>query len=181
MKAATIQAFFSELAVIEKKAGVVSNIGGRILNVAQAGVRSMGSTARAAPTWAQGHVQGSIRNLGNTVHAFGTPIQSAKAGLKMTTKDFKNLGPGMKALMLGGAGMDAYEALAKNDPTGKGRGRVERVGASVGSQVGGLIGTPFGITGGVAAGLIGRKIGGTVGKIGDAVRGYKKPLPATGV
>lgn len=168
MNAATIQAFFNELSSMEKKAGIVSNIGTKILRTAKAGVK-------AAPGWAKNEAQGSIRNLGNTVGAFATPGQSIANGWKATTKDFGKMSPAMKALMIGGVGLDAHEALAKKDPTGQNRGRVERVGASVGSQVGGLIGTPFGITGGVAGGLIGRKIGGTVGKLGDKARGYKKP------
>lgn len=174
MNPATLQAFFNELGNIEKKASVISNVGGRILNVAKAGVKGV----QATPGFLQHHAKDTVKNVSGAIGAFGAPTESIRKGWNMTTKDFGKMSLPMKSLMAGGIALDAHEALAKNDPTGQGRGRVQRVGASVGSQVGGLIGTPFGVSGSVAAGLIGRKIGGTVGKAGDAIRGYKKPQNA---
>lgn len=181
MNAVTINAFFDELLVLEKQAGVVSNLGTKILRTAKAGVKAVPGVVKGAPAWAGKHAKETVQNLGNSISAFGTPVESLKKGWKATTTDLRSMPNWQRALMVGGVVADGHEALAKKDPTGHDRGRVERVGASVGSQVGGLIGTPFGATGGLAAGLIGRKIGGTVGKLGDFARGYKKPLPAAPV
>lgn len=166
MNAISLQAFFDELGAMQKEAGIVANLGTKMLHVAKGGAR-----------WGAGKTQGSIKNLGNSIAAFSTPVDSVKRGWKATTTDFKTLKPWQKLGLPVGLALDAAEAAPKEDPLKQGRGRVERVGGAIGSQVGGLIGTPFGLTGGIAAGLIGKKIGGTVGKVGDHLRGYKKPAP----
>lgn len=162
MHAASISAFFDELGHI-KTAGLMANVGMKILH-----------TAKALPRNIQQGAKGSIENAGKAVGAFSTPIKSLKEGARFTVKDFRSMGKVQKGLMGVGLVGSAHEALAKNDPLGKGRGRAERVGAAIGDQVGGLVGAPFGITGGIVAGQIGRKAGGTVGKGVDLMRKHHK-------
>lgn len=173
MNVATYLSFFDELEHI-KTAGLLQNVGMRIATKAKALPRAAMNMTKAAP----GELGGSIQNAGKAVGAFGTPVQSLKAGWKSTVTDFGKMDPKLKALMGLGLVAGGHEALSKTDPMGAGRGRGERVGAVVGDQLGGLIGSPFGFGGGVAGGLVGRKAGGLVGKGVDLARGYKKPMPA---
>ena len=165
MNTATYLAFVDELEKIAttKEAGLLRDIGMRI-------AKSSGNAARAA----RAGVQGGIQNAGNAVSAFSTPIDSLKRGLKASTTDFKSMGKMQKGLMGVGLLASGHEALAKNDPLGQGRGRIERASTAVGDQLGGLIGTPFGIAGGFVAGQIGRKAGSVVGKGIEAVRQSRK-------
>lgn len=168
MHAATLNGLFDELEKM-KTAGILSNVGTKILN-----------TAKSLPRNLKNGVQGSIQNAGKAVGSFATPIQSLKDGANFTVKDFKSMGKVQKGLMGFGLAASAHEALSKNDPLNKGRGRAERVGAAIGDQVGGLMGAPFGITGGIVAGQIGRKAGGMVGKGVGLLRSRPKdPAPPT--
>lgn len=162
MKTATYLAFLDELEKISfaKEASFMTNLGTRIVNTAKAAPRAIGGFAKSLP----GHARTGIQQAGQAVSAFGTPIESLKRGVTMTTKDFHSMSPAMKALMGIGLVGSAHEALSKTDPLGQGRERPERVGAAIGDQVGGLIGTPFGVAGSLVAGQIGRKAGGLVGK-----------------
>lgn len=159
----------------EKTAGLMTNLGTKILTKAKSLPRTALNAAKSLP----GHARGSIQNAGSAVSAFSTPVDSFKKGLKMTTKDFGSMSKSQKGLLAVGLAGSTHEAVAKEDPLGKGRGRIERVATSVGDQLGGIIGTPFGITGGVVAGQIGRKAGSLVGRGAEAVqRSFKKPQPA---
>ncbi len=164
MNEITVLAFFDEIVKI-KEAGILRDVGMRIL-----------TKAKALP----GAAAGAIDNAGKAVSSFSTPVDSLKRGWRMTTQDFGNMSGGQKGLLALGLMGSGHEALAKEDPLGQGRGRVERISTAVGDQLGGIIGTPFGITGGIVAGQIGRKAGSIVGKGLTAVgRSLKKPQPAS--
>lgn len=152
--------FLKPRAPKEKQSSMMRDLGTRIV-----------AGAKAAPRV----LQGGIENAGKAVGAFATPVQSAKAGWKMSVTDFKKMGPGMKALMGLGLVSSAAEIAPKNDPMGSGRSRLNRGITGVGDQVGGLIGAPFGLAGGLVGSQVGRKAGGLVGKGVDRLRGYQAP------
>lgn len=174
MNSATYLAFFDEMEKI-KEAGLLRDIGMRIVRTAKAAPGAAVQGMKSIP----GHVRGSIQNAGSTISAFGTPIDSFKKGWKATTTDFHQMGRGQKALLAMGFAGSAHEALAKNDPLGQGRGRIERAATAVGDQLGGIVGTPFGITGGIVGGQIGRKAGKAVGKGIQLLVPKKSQPPAT--
>lgn len=76
--------------------------------------------------------------------------------------------PGAKALTLAGAIPTAMDALKKEDPTGRGRGRLERAAGAAGNILGGLAGSGFAmrrgngmllnLAGGIGGGLLGEKL-----------------------
>ncbi len=150
MNATTFLAFQDEIAKIalSKSAGLLRDVGTRIIS----------------------STKGGIRNVGNSIGAYATPVESFKRGWKATTTDFGSMSKAQKGLMAVGLATGGHEALSKNDPLGKNRGRIERIGAVAGDQLGGIVGAPFGLAGGMAAGLVGRKIGGTIGKGIDKIR-----------
>lgn len=173
MSPATYLAFFDELRQI-KTAGLLQNVGMRIATTAKSAPRVALNYVKAVP----GEIGGGIQNAGKGIGAFGTPVQSLKAGWRTSVSDFGKMDPTMKALMGFGLLTSGHEAISKDDPIpGKNRGRVERVGAAVGDQVGGLMGSPFGFGGSAAASMVGRKAGGLAGKGVDLIRGRKKPTP----
>lgn len=158
----------------KKQAGLIQNLGTRIVSGVRAAPKVVADAVRATP----GAVQGGIQNAGKAVGAFATPLQSAKAGWKMSVTDFKQMKPWMKGLMGLGLVSSAVEVGSKNDPMGQGRSRLNRGITAAGDQVGGLIGTPFGLAGGLVGGQIGRKAGGLVGKGVDRLRGYQAQQPS---
>jgi len=143
-------------------------------------------------------------NIGNTLKGFTTPVQSMKQGwnlggwtqgqeartmmgakmpvgrLGQNWAKGKGIGrhlPGSKALTVGTSAMLLPGALKKNDPSGKGESRAQRIGRLVGSTAGSLIGTPFHLSGTLAGGILGEQAGNLAGKVVNKVTGYKKPTP----
>lgn len=139
-----------------KSAGILRNVGTPIVNTA----RRVAGTA-----------SGMVRNLGNTITASSTPIESMKKGLKWTVST-STQGKGLGRAFNVGTGLvlPAYQAavgvknLGKSDEESGGQGRGERLGRLVGGIGGGLIGAPHGFTGGMAGGIGGEYLAGKVGK-----------------
>lgn len=124
------------------------------------------------------------RDTGYAVASLRRPVKAVKDGwsaghrhgMGWTWSKGRHAGkylPGGKTLTVGFGAATAPEAFKKEDPTGQGRSRSERVGKWVGEQVGGLAGTRYGLTGGMAAGTAGSVAGETLGK---AVGKAKKVL-----
>lgn len=129
-----------------------------------------GDFAAKAGKWMAKSINTSAKNVGKTVRDFRTPIKSMKAGWHSDNRFGK-------ALTLGAAGMDAHDALRKEDPTGQNRGRGQRVGAAIGNTAGGLIGLRHGMfSGGIAGSALGSAIGGGVGRVGDRVARVRRPV-----
>lgn len=121
---------------------------------------------------------GVAKNVGGTAKAFKTPIESTKRGWHgigpegtpvpgagwmgsgEAFKASKHLPVGAKSLTVAGGVLGAPDAFAKEDLTGRGRGRIERTARWMGGNVGGVIGSPFGMSGAIAGGLAGEAIGG---------------------
>lgn len=125
----------------------------------------------AGPMW-----NGMRANAHNTIKGMFRPVDSMKKGWKYTVGDWNSgsmLGKGMMAF---GAAAGLPEAVKREDPTGQGRSRVQRISRYVGSQAGGLMAAPFGFTGNVIGSIAGEAVGGAVGKTVDKVRGYR-PRP----
>lgn len=119
------------------------------------------------------YAAGIGKNVMETAKAFKTPVQSAKRGWHGIGPDgkkvpgadwggakYKKLPVGAKSLTVAGGILGAPDAFAKEDPTGAGRGRLERTARWMGGNVGGVIGSPFGMSGAIAGGLAGEMIGG---------------------
>lgn len=85
----------------------------------------------------------------------------------------KHLPVGPKSLTVAGAALGANEARKKEDPSGKGRSRAERVGGVVGGTIGGIAGGAMGLPGAIATGVGGEYLG---ARIGRAIKG-RKPAP----
>jgi hypothetical protein len=136
-----------------------ASVGGWAAGKAQNAAKYLRSLPHAIP-----------RNVGNTVKGFANPVASMRKGWHSDN----NLG---RALTVGFAGMDAMDAMKKNDPSGRGRGRAERVGAAIGNTAGGLVGLPHGtFSGGAVGSAIGSYVGGKAGRMVDgAVKVVRKP------
>jgi hypothetical protein len=129
--------------------------------------------------------KGIAKNFVNTVEAAKTPVKSFKKGWHFGSepgesgwmlgkgKVTKYLPLGPKALTVGSAALGAPDAFAKNDPSGQGRSKLERMSRWTGSNIGGIIGAPFGLTGAFAGGAMGEMAGAGAAKVVDRIRGYK--------
>lgn len=116
-------------------------------------------------------------DMGGIIRDAGRPIDSLKRAWNHPDNSMLN-----KGLLAVGTYQGARSAMSKEDPEGKGRSRVQRVGRLVGGTAAGLISLPHarglgGLPAGIAAGMAGEAIGGGVGKVIDKARGYKAPLP----
>ena len=87
----------------------------------------------------------------------------------------KHLPVGNKSLTVGFGALQAKDAIKKEDPTGQGRSRAERMGSLVGGTAAGLAGMNMGLVGGMATGIGGDIVGGKLGKL---VGGKRRPPPA---
>jgi len=127
-----------------------------------------GFLARAAQN-AKGDFVGLAKSL-------KTPVKSLKEAFR---ENYMNLRTGNKidkwkafnAGMLGlSTAQGAHAALKKEDPTGQGRSRSERVGALVGGTTAGLLTLPhtrfaLGLPVAIAGGMAGESVGGRIGRM----------------
>jgi hypothetical protein len=146
----TLNGFSDELAGIIKSSGVLRNVGQRIVS---------GSRAVAS-------------DVGGALSAFNTPVQSLKSGAK---EMFSTKHPFTAAMNVGLAALGAPEAFAKDDPTGAGRSRANRVASYTGNQLGSIMTTRQGFAGSLVGGMVGGKAGSIVGNSIDKVRNRIKP------
>lgn len=138
-------------------------------------VAGLGSWAKTLPTRLREDAVGTIKDVRH-------PIQGIKKGWRTQTG---TMGVASKALFGLGAYSGGKAALAKDDPSGKGRSKVERTGRFLGSTALGVIGLSHyralgGIPVGIAAGIAGEEVGGLGGKVVDKIRGYR-PQTAVGL
>lgn len=77
----------------------------------------------------------------------------------------KYLPVGEKSLTLGSAAALAPSALRKEDPSGSGRSRLERVGALAGGTLAGIAGARAGLIPSIAVGMGGEYLGGRAGRL----------------
>lgn len=85
----------------------------------------------------------------------------------------KHLPVGPKALTVGFGALQAKDALKKEDPSGQGRSRAERLGSTIGGTAAGIAGGAMGIPGAIATGIAGDYLGGRAGRL---IKG-RKPVP----
>jgi hypothetical protein len=139
---------------------------------------NVGTTITHSGKWMGGHLAGAGKNIGSTLQkTFTNPVQAAKAGFNWSKKDLAGH-PINTALTVGGTAMGVNDLRKKQDPTGRDRGRLERVGDFAGQTAGGLIGAPHGITGGIAGSIVGGKILGGAGKVADKAVSLVRRKPA---
>jgi len=86
----------------------------------------------------------------------------------------KHLPVGPKALTVGFGALGAKDALKKEDESGQGRSRAERMGSVIGGTAAGIAGGAMGLPGAVATGIAGDYLGGRAGR---AIKG-RTPKPA---
>lgn len=84
----------------------------------------------------------------------------------------KHLPVGMKSLTVGGAAATAPEAFKKEDSSGRGRSRMERIGGWAAGTAGGLATMNRGMIGGIAGTMGAERAGSAIGR---AVAGRRKP------
>lgn len=171
MTPAMLHAFRLELESIEKHAAFLQNVGTNIGNTLKGFTTPVQSLKKGWEVggWSQG---GESRNM----LAAGLPV-GARGKNWAGGKGIGRHLPGGKALTVATGLMMAPEALKKEDPTGRGRSRAERIGSFIGNQAGGLIGTPYGLSGAIAGSLVGEGAGKVVGKAFNKITGKKKKKP----
>lgn len=172
MNPVSIQAFFDELSVMEKDAGVISDLGTKILRKAGPAARAVGRYMHKG--WNTG---------GNATGRFqgwmgaGREAASGRAGKAFETVSSlggltRYLPVGPKSLTVGFGALGANNALKKEDPAGQGRSRTERIGSLIGGTAAGIAGGNMGILGSMATGIAGDYVG---GRIGRAISKRKPP------
>lgn len=178
----SLSAFVDELELI-KEASILHNVGTAVRN-SLGKMRSSIATAphrtaewmRAAPgrsaAWAKaqpGEIAGAVKD-----HA--SPLQ------KMRESWNESKWVGMKGMTVAGGALEAQQALPKEDPEGRGRGRWQRgLGAAVGTASG-LVTMRRGfipsLSTGLAAGYLGGKVGKGIDKLTKKKTDQPPPVPA---
>lgn len=105
--------------------------------------------------------------LGSGYQAKPTDSMFSKAfeGVTSLGGTTKYLPVGPKAMTVGFTGMALPGAVSKEDPTGEGRSRAERVGSLAGGTVAGLASAKMGLVPAIAAGMGGDFVGGRAGRL----------------
>lgn len=146
-------------------------------------ISSLGSMASSAGKWMQGQYRGVLNNAAKTIGGFKNPIQSIKRGWNHPThkwdpKNWKTYGG--VPMTVATTALDAHSAVKKEDPTGQGRSRLERVGTAIGNFGGGMIGQPHGVTGSLLGSAIGRGVGKRVGQAANFTTNQLRRQPQQG-
>lgn len=155
-----------------KKAGFMRDVGTNVGNTLKGFTRPVQAVKKGwnEGGWTQAQEANTMLRQGKTVGKLGTKWAKGKGAGRFL--------PGNKALTLAGTAMMAPGAFKKEDPTGQGRSRTERIGALAGNTVGGLIGAPYGFSGSIAGSVVGELGGKYLGRAVNKVTGKKKPKAA---
>jgi len=156
-----------------KKAGILTNLGTRIV-----------SSAKAAPGWIGKQMAETGENVGKTLYkGLAHPMKGVRQGLDFEMRSAANGGIANKV----GLGLSAYGAysgakeLKKTKEEAGGVGRGERLGKFIGNVGGGLIGAPHGVTGSLAGTMGAEYLLGRAGRgadtVLDKIRGKKQKVP----
>ena len=152
-------------AKLEKKAGILHNVGTRIAHtlkpageLIQKGWNTGGNKSGFAPGWFGAGKEG--KGIYESVTSLGGLTSHLPVGPKSMTVGFGALG--------------ARDALKKEDESGQGRSRDERVGSLVGGTAAGIAGGAMGLPGAIVTGIAGDYAG---SRIGRAIQG-RTPTPA---
>ena len=162
MNNATFRGFLDEVGKI-KKAGILRNVGTRIVHtlkpvgeLMRKGWNTGGNKSGFAPGWFRAGKEG--KGIYESVTSLGGLTGHLPVGPKSMTVGFGALG--------------AKDALKKEDESGQGRSRAERIGSLVGSTTAGIAGGAMGLPGAIATGIAGDFAG---GRIGRAIKGRTPP------
>lgn len=158
MNPVTLSAFLDEVGLIKEAAGIMQNVGSRI-----AQTMSKGWNHPSMAWGGQGFVRDATRGrLGNAAeHAM-----TLGGATKYLPVGGKSMTVGMGALGIPGA-------VAKEDPSGQGRSRAERLGGLAAGTAAGVALAPAGLVTQIAGG-IGSDVAGSA--IGRAISGRKKKV-----
>lgn len=156
----------------EKKAGFMRDVGTNLGNTLKGFTRPVQAVKKGwhEGGWTQAQEANTMLRQGKTVGSLGQKWAKGKGVGKYL--------PGNKALTLASTAMMAPSAFKKEDPSGQGKSRTERIGALAGNTVGGLIGAPYGFSGSIAGSVLGEVGGRYLGKAVNKVTGKKKPKTA---
>ena len=157
--------------MLEKDAAFLQNVGNRIVSFSRGVGENIG----------QG-VYNTVVSPGAGLkegwkHTLHHPTEGMLSSFR---KGGSHLGKVMAVGMVAGTAMGANDLRKKNDPSGQGRGRMERVGEFAGQTLGGITGAPHHIMGGLAGMYAGGKILGGVGKAADKAYALVRRKPAPG-
>jgi hypothetical protein len=156
MNPVTLSAFLDEVGLIKEAGGIIQNVGNRI-----AQTMSKGWNHSSMAWGGQGFVRGASRGMvGNAVEH----VTSLGGATKYLPVGGKSMTVGMGALGVPGA-------IAKEDPSGQGRSRTERLGGLAANTAAGVALAPAGLVTQIAGGL-GADVAGS--SIGRAISGRKK-------
>lgn len=160
-----------------KTAGFMANVGSRIANTAKTVGGAVGGALSKG--WHYGsdvpgkgwlgtgaQISEAMKKPG-VMNALGRGFEHATSLGGAT----KYLPVGTKSLTLIGGAMDLHQGLKKEDPTGQGRSRVERLSGAAGGTLAGLAASPLGLK----ALPIGMAAGWAAGRLGRAISPRKTP------
>jgi hypothetical protein len=156
----TLEGFFSEM---EKIAGFKQNIGNRIVHSSKKTTNLLSSGWNDYGGW-----KGEGMNLKGKGRA-GRAFERVTSLGGLT----KHLPVGNKSLIVGGGLVDLNDARKKEDPSGRGRSRLERLSGVVGGTAAGIAASPLGL-GAIPVAIGGGMVGGAIGR---RLSPRKKPKP----
>jgi phage tail tape-measure protein len=159
----------------EKKAGFMRDVGMNVGNTLKGFTRPVQATKKGwnEGGWSQGQEARTMLQQGKKVGKLGTKWSTGKGVGRFL--------PGNKAITLASSAAMIPSTFKKEDPSGQGKSRAERIGSLAGNTVGGLIGAPYGFSGSIAGSVIGDVGGRYLGKAVNKVTGKKKPKKAPAV
>ena len=174
MNDATIRGFVDEM----EKIAFMRNLGTRIVSSAKPAAKFVNQSWNSSSGWmgaGKEIVPASLHNAGTGRLGRAYENVASLGGLT------KHLPVGQKSLTVGFGALGVKDALKKEDESGLGRSRAERMGKAVGGTVAGIAGMGMGTSargmiGGMAAGVGGDYLG---GRLGRAIKGRKKATAPT--
>lgn len=157
---------------VEKIANAILGYGPKPMNTQKLSPPTMQPKVGTVPTptmsmpklAAPGIWAGMKGNAQKTVTKLFTPVSSFKSGVNFMKADWAKGNKFNNGMLAFGAIQGLPSAIKKEDPTGSGRSRTQRMMQYVGSQAGGVIGAPHGVTGALVGSLAGDMAGGAIGK-----------------
>ena len=165
MNDVTLHAFLDEM----EKIAFMRNVGTKIVQTLRPAAKAAGEYMKKGWNTGGGGT-GKLKGWMGAGYEGGGVIDKVTSLGGLT----KHIPVGPKALTVGFGALGAKDALKKEDESGQGRARSERMGSVIGGTVAGIAGGAMGLPGAIATGIAGDYAGGKLGKL---VGKRKPPAP----
>jgi hypothetical protein len=163
MNDVTLHAFLDEM----EKIAFLQNVGTKIVQTLRPAAKAAGEYMKKGWNTGGGGT-GKLKGWMGAGYEGGGLLDKATSLGGLT----KHLPVGPKAMTVGFGAIGAKDALKKEDESGQGRSRAERMGSVIGGTAAGIAGGAMGLPGAIATGVAGDIVGGKIGKL---VGGKRKP------